>query len=323
MRELRAAVVGVGRLGALHALKYTKLAGVRLCYVVDTDPVRAREIATETGAATLPHHQALAGKVELASVATPGLAHYAIARDLMLAGVDVLLEKPMAATLAEASELAAIAGHCGRILQIGHLERFNPAIVRVRSLLNTPRFIECHRLAPFTERGTDVDVVLDLMIHDLDVVLSVTSAKVSSLEAVGVAILTDRIDVANARIRFADGLIANLNTSRVAPRKERKIRFFQPDAYISLDYGARRIQVYRKDPPPAGGSYPVISAEQIDIDEGDPLRDEIAAFVRSVRTRSTPEVNPASGLRVMELSERIVRAIRDAASEVAAGGWTG
>lgn len=320
MPELRAAVVGVGRLGALHARKYTNLEGVRLCYVADADSERAREIADETGAVALPDHRELAGRVQLASVAVPSLAHYEIARDLMGAGIDVLLEKPMAATLAEARELSSIAHGCGRILQIGHLERFNPAIVRLRHLLKHPRFIECHRLAPFTERGTDVDVILDLMVHDLDVILSVTTASVSSVEAVGVAVLTDRIDVANARIRFADGLIANLNTSRVAPRKERKIRFFQSDAYISLDYEARRIQVYRKEPPPAGAPYPVISAEQIEINEGDPLRDEIAAFVQSVQTRRAPAVDSAAGLRVMELSERIVEAIRDASLNIETGG---
>jgi predicted dehydrogenase len=317
MPELRAAVVGVGRLGALHARKYADHPGVRLCYIVDSDPLRAREIAAETGALPLPDHRALAGRVELASVAAPGLAHHEIARDLMLSGIDVLLEKPMAATVAEARELAAIAEDSGRILQVGHLERFNPAVVRLRPILNRPRFIECHRLAPFTERGTDVDVILDLMVHDLDVVLSVTSAAVSSLEAVGVAILTNRTDVANARIRFADRLIANLNTSRVASRRERKIRFFQPDAYISLDYEARRLQVYRKSPPPAGSNYPVISAEQIEIGEGDPLRDEIAAFVDSVRRRSIPRVSASDGLRVMELSERIITAIHDATSDLA------
>ncbi len=320
MRELRAAVVGVGHLGALHARKYTNLGGVKLSYVTDIDPRRAREIAAETGAVALPDHRSLAGKVELASVAAPSLAHYAIARDLMLAGIDVLLEKPMAATLAQARELAAIASDYGRILQIGHLERFNPAIMRLRPLLKNPRFIECHRLAPFTERGTDVDVILDLMVHDLDVILSVTSAPVSSLEAVGVAVLTDRIDVANARIRFADRLIANLNTSRVAPRKERKIRFFQSDAYISLDYEARRIQLYRKTLPPAGASYPMISAEQIEIDEGDPLRDEIDAFVQCVLTRRSPEVDPAAGLRVIELSERIVEALCHASLDLVADG---
>ncbi len=311
MPELRAAVVGVGRLGLLHARKYARLAGVKLCYVTDVDGHRAHLAAAETGAIALSDYRELAGKVDLASVAAPSLAHYPIASDMMRAGIDLLLEKPMAATLRQARELSAIAHDCGRILQIGHLERFNPAIVRLRSLLNHPRFIECHRLAPFTERGTDVDVILDLMVHDLDVILSVTSASVSSLEAVGVAVLTDRIDVANARVRFADRLIANLNTSRVAPRRERKIRFFQPDAYISLDYEARRIQIYRKEPPPPGAAYPVISAEQIEINEGDALRDEIAAFVHSVRTRRMPEVGPAAGLRVMELSERILEAIRE------------
>jgi predicted dehydrogenase len=319
MRELRAAVVGVGRLGALHARKYVNLEGVRLCYVTDTNLRRACEIAAETGAVALQDHRELEGRIELASVAVPSVAHYAIARDLMRAGIDVLLEKPMAATLAEARELSTIALDCGRILQIGHLERFNPAIVRLRSLLNHPQFIECHRLAPFTERGTDVDVILDLMVHDLDVILSVTTASVSSLEAVGVAVLTDRIDVANARIRFANGLIANLNTSRVAPRRERKIRFFQPDAYISLDYEARRLQVYRKEPPPAGATFPVISAEQIEISEGDPLRDEITAFVQSILTRRIPEVGPAAGLRVMELCERILEGIREASRDIGAG----
>ncbi len=229
----------------------------------------------------------------------------------MEAGIDVLIEKPMAATVAEARELAAIAMRTGRILQVGHLERFNPAIVRLRSILNCPRFIECHRLAPFTERGTDVDVVLDLMVHDLDVILSVTNAAPRSLEAVGVAVLTEQIDVANARIRMADGLIANLNTSRVAPRRERKIRFFQPDAYISLDYEARRIQIYRRSAPAPGSSYPTISAEQIELSEGDALMDEIAAFVASVRTRSAPKVGPADGVRVMELSELIRTSINN------------
>lgn len=306
MNELRAAVVGAGRLGALHARKYAAISGVRLTHVVDTDLARAAAIAAELGAAPLTDYRQLAGAVDLASVAAPGIAHHAIASGLMRAGIDVLLEKPMAATLAEARELKALAELGGRILQIGHLERFNPAIVRLRSILKAPRFVECHRLAPFTERGTDVDVVLDLMVHDLDVILSVTgAAEVVSLEALGVAVLTDQIDVANARIRFDNGLIANLNTSRVAPRRERKIRFFQPDAYISVDYEARRIQVYRKSPAPPGGAFPVISADQIDLADGDPLMDEVAAFVASARTHTAPPVTADDGLRVMELSERI------------------
>jgi predicted dehydrogenase len=306
MAELRAAVIGVGRLGAIHARKYAAMPNLRLTHVVDTDADRAAEIARELGAAALTDHRQLGGQIDLASVAAPGIYHHAIASDLLCAGIDVLVEKPMAATLVQARDLKAIAELGGRVFQIGHLERFNPAIVRLRSILKTPRFVECHRLAPFTERGTDVDVVLDLMVHDLDVILSVTGASEAvAMEALGVAVLTDQIDVANARIRFDNGLIANLNTSRVAPRRERKIRFFQPDAYISVDYEARRIQVYRKSPPPAGAAFPTISAEQIDLDDGDPLMDEIAAFVESVRTRGVPQVTADDGLRVMELSERI------------------
>lgn len=324
MNELRAAVVGAGRLGTLHARKYVAIPGVQLAFIVDSDGERARQLAAETGATALTDHQELAGRADLATVAVPGVAHHAVTRDLLECGIDVLVEKPMAATLAEAHDLAALAARTGRILQVGHLERFNPAIVHLRSILNSPRFIECHRLAPFTERGTDVDVVLDLMVHDLDVVLSVTQARPQSLEAVGVAVLTDQVDVANARIRFADGLIANLNCSRVAPRRERKIRFFQPDAYISLDYEARRIQVYRKTPPPPGSAYPEISAEQIELGDGDPLMDEIAAFIACVRTRSAPSVDAAAGLRVMELSEQIRESIsndgRPASSDPESGG---
>jgi predicted dehydrogenase len=309
MADLRAAVIGVGKLGALHARKYAALDGVRLVAVVDLDAGRARQVAAECKTAALGDYRELAGTVDMVSVATPSLTHHEVAAWMLRAGVDVLLEKPMAASLGEARELAAIAGRHRRILQIGHLERFNPAILHLRSILRAPRFIECHRLAPFTERGTDVDVILDLMTHDLDVILSCTEAEVVAAEAIGVAVLTDRIDVANARLRFSDGMIANLNTSRVAPRRERKIRFFQHDAYLSVDYEARRIQVYRKSPPAPGSPYPVISAEQIELDKGDPLGAEIAAFAESVRTRSAPAVSGSDGLRVMELTERIKSAM--------------
>jgi len=304
-KALRAAVVGAGRLGSLHAQKYAALDGVNLAAIVDVDPDRAALVAQSSGAIALADYRDLAAKVDLASVATPSQTHFAVASWLLEAGIDVLVEKPMTATLIEARELAAIADRNGCILQIGHLERFNPAIVHLRSHLRAPRFIECHRLAPFTERGTDVDVVLDLMTHDLDVIMSLTEARVVGAEAVGVAVLTDTIDVANARLRFSDGMIANLNTSRVAPRRERKIRFFQPDAYISVDYEDRRIQIYRKSPPPPGSVWPIISAEQIELDKGDPLADEIAAFVASVRARTAPVVAAADGLRAMEVIEWI------------------
>jgi predicted dehydrogenase len=308
-RELAAAVVGAGRLGSLHAAKYAATGGLRLKCVVDIDRERASELAAEHGAAALCDFRELRGKVDLASVAVPCVKHHEVAAFLLDAGIDVMLEKPMAASLAEAQDLVALAERTGRILQIGHLERFNPAIARLRSIVRAPRFIECHRLAPFTERGTDVDVILDLMVHDVDIILYLTDAEIVSLEAVGVAVLTDSVDVANARIRFSGGLIANLSASRVAPRRERKIRFFQPDAYISVDYDARRIQIYRKSEPAPGSSFPTISAEQIDLGEGDPLADEIAAFVKSVRTRQTPVVTARDGLRVIEACERICSAM--------------
>lgn len=305
MPELRAAVIGAGRLGTLHAQKYAALDGVKLAFVSDIDPERADKLASQTGAQPLADYRELAGKVDLVTIASPSMTHHEVASAMLSAGIDVLLEKPMAASLAQARQLADLAGQHQRVFQIGHLERFNPAIVRLRPILSGPRFVECDRLAPFTERGTDVDVILDLMVHDLDVILSLTPAEAVSVEAVGVAVLTDSIDVANARIRFKNGLIANISASRVAPRRERKIRFFQPDAYISVDYEARRVQIYRKSPPPPGAKFPVISADQLDLGEGDPLADEVKSFVDAVRTRGTPAVTAADGLRVMELSERI------------------
>ena len=203
MNELRAAVVGAGRLGALHARKYAALAGVRLTHVVDIDArARTRNRASAMAPRRSPTIASSRARSTSASVAAPGSLHHAIASDLLAPGIDVLVEKPMAATSHEARELAALAERSGRILQVGHLERFNPAIVELRPIVRAPRFIECHRLAPFTERGTDVDVILDLMVHDLDVILSLTTAEVAAVEAIGVAVLTDQIDVANARLRF-------------------------------------------------------------------------------------------------------------------------
>ena len=264
--KIPCAVVGVGYLGRFHAQKYAQLPEAHLLAVVDANAGAREAVARETGAEPVADHRELLGRVTAVSVVTPTAAHFRIARDFLEAGAHVLVEKPITETPAQAQELIEVAARHGRILQVGHLERFNPAVMRLRSIVAAPRFVECHRLAPFTERGVDVDVVLDLMVHDLDVIQCVTGAsEVTALEALGVAVLTDQIDVANARIRFANGLIANLNASRVAPRRERKIRFFQPDAYISVDYEARRIQIYRKSPPAPGAAFPTISAEQIDL----------------------------------------------------------
>ncbi len=305
MSEIRAAVVGAGRLGSLHAAKYAALEGVRLAYVVDIDADRAAQVAACWGAAPLTDYRLLKGRIDVATVASPGVTHHEIASHLLRAGCDVLLEKPMATSSAQARSLTEVADLSGQILQVGHLERFNPAVIHLRSLVRAPRFVECHRLAPFSERGTDVDVILDLMVHDLDVILTLAPADAISVEALGVAVLTDQIDIANARLRFNNGLIANLTASRVSARRERKIRLFQPDGYISVDYEARRIQIYKKSAPASGIGFPTLSAEQIDLGDADPLADEVAAFIAAVRTRSTPAVTARDGLRVIELIERV------------------
>ena len=222
--QLRAAVVGVGYLGAFHAEKYANLEGVELVGVADVRSERAQEIAQRLGTRALADYRQLLGQVDCVSVAVPTDAHYDVARDLLEHDVDVLLEKPMTETVAEGKALVDLAADKGRILQIGHLERFNPAIRALSNVLTSPRFIECHRLAPFTERGTEVDVILDLMIHDLDVILSVVDAPLERVEGVGVPVLSETVDIANVRLRFAGGIIANITSSRVALKRERKIR---------------------------------------------------------------------------------------------------
>jgi predicted dehydrogenase len=305
---VRAAVVGVGYLGAFHAEKYASLAGVELVGVVDADAARAAAIAAKVGAPALADVEALIGRVDCASIAVSTPAHHAVAARLLANGVDVLVEKPITATLDEGRALVALAKQHGRILQVGHLERFNPAIRQLTGVLTQPRFIECHRLAPFTERGTEVDVILDLMIHDLDIILSVVHAPLERVEAVGVPVLSERADIANARLRFAGGTIANVTASRVATKRERKIRFFQADTYVSVDYGDRSIRILRRLPAVDGG-LPSIDATEQHFSDADPLFDEIEAFVASVRTRATPLVDGITAVRAMEVAERIRAAL--------------
>lgn len=313
MTELRAAVVGVGHLGRYHAEKYADLPGVRLVAVVDRDPTRAREVADAHGATIVTDHRDLAGRVDCASVAVPTAAHAEIGGDLLTAGIDVLIEKPLASTAAEGGALVAAAAAQGRILQVGHLERFNPALRAAQAVITEPRFLECHRLAPFVERGTDVDVIRDLMIHDLDVIQSFIPSDVESVEAVGVPVLTPRVDIANARLRFANGCIANVTASRVSLKRERMLRLFQPDAYVAIDYDQRRVRIVRREPSAVPGALANIVADERDAGAGDPLRDEIAAFVAAVRDRTAPLVGGREGLRALELAERIAAAIEPTA----------
>lgn len=307
--DLRAAVVGVGHLGRYHADKYAALPGVRLVGVVDRDPARAREVADALGVPVFADHHALVGKIDCASVAVPTAAHAAVGLELLAAGIDVLIEKPLASTAAEGTALVRAADAAGRILQVGHLERFNPALRAAAAVITEPRFLECHRLAPFVDRGTDVDVIRDLMIHDLDVIQSFIPAEVESVEAVGVPVLTPRVDIANARLRFANGCIANVTASRVSMKRERILRLFQPDAYVAIDYDQRRVRIIRRGAPVTPDALPNITAEEHDAGQGDPLRDEIAAFVEAVAHRTTPLVSGREGLRALELAERIAATI--------------
>ena len=298
-----AAVVGVGYLGRFHAEKYAASSKANLVAVVDSDESRAREVGAQLGAEVLTDYRALFGRVQCVSIAVPTRFHYEVARDFIDAGIDVLVEKPLTADIAQARELVAAAQARNVILQVGHLERFNPAIRRLEGVIKEPKFVECHRLAPFVERGTDVDVVLDLMIHDIDVITSLVGSPVERLEAVGVPVLTDKPDIANARIKFVNGCIANVTSSRVSIKRERKIRFFQPDAYISIDYDQRRAQIYYKPEPGAG--WLGIRAENIEIKDGDALADEIDSFVDCVRNRSLPLVGGVEGLRALEIASMI------------------
>ena len=296
-------VVGVGYLGKFHAEKYACSSKAKLIGIVDIDELRVNEIGAALAAPAYTDYRNLFGRVQCVSIAVPTRLHYQVARDFIDAGIDVLVEKPLTASIAEARELVAAAQKKNVLLQVGHLERFNPAIRRLEGVIREPKFVECHRLAPFVERGTDVDVVLDLMIHDIDVIASLVRAPTERVEAVGVPVLTERPDIANARIKFANGCIANITASRVSLKRERKIRFFQPDAYISIDYDQRRAQIFYKPAPGAG--WLDIRTETVEIKEGDALADEIDSFLECVRTRQHPLVGGTEGLRALQIASMI------------------
>lgn len=302
--SLRIAVVGVGHLGRHHARILAALPGVELVAVVDTNRARADEIAASVGTRALYDARDLPGAVDAVTVAVPTAWHLDIARPLLTAGIHVLVEKPMARSLDEADQMIAAARDGGALLGVGHTERFNPAVEAARPLLVDPRFIEVHRLGTFPERSLDIDVVFDLMIHDLDVVLSLVNAPVESIEAVGVPVLTGRVDIANARIRFANGCIANLTASRISRDRVRKIRFFQPLAYVSIDYAAQKVEVWRllKGVGPA----PTIDGGELPVTSDEPLKRELADFADAIRNRRAPYVDGAQGRRALAVAQQIV-----------------
>lgn len=312
-KAIRVAVVGCGEFGRNHARVYKEMESAELVGVFDADAARASAFANEFGAQSFSTLDELHGKVDAASVAVPTIAHAEVGCRLLEQGIDVLVEKPMAATLAEADKLVDAARRSLRILQIGHVERFNPAVLAVEPIVNRPLFFEVHRLGVFTPRSLDVDVIYDLMIHDLDILLALVGEPVTEVKAVGIPVLTDKVDIAHARLEFEGGAVANVTASRVSTERVRKVRFFQQHEYISLDYARRdalRVRVNRPGPEPDFGF------EKLESPSVEPLRAELEAFLDAVRTRKPPKTNGESGRASLELAARVMKSIQEHAERV-------
>jgi len=302
VNPLRVAVIGVGALGKHHARILASLPGVSLAAVVDINRARAEEIAAAHGTRPLFDAGQLDGQIDAVTIAVPTELHARIARPFLEAGIPALVEKPIARTVEEADAMIAAAGR-GAVLAVGHTERFNPAVAAARKVLVDPRFIEVHRLGAFPERSLDIDVVFDLMIHDLDIALSLVPSEVETIEAVGVPVLTGRVDIANARLRFANGCIANITASRISRDRVRKIRFFQPSAYVSIDYAAQKLEVWRL--VKGNGPMPTIEGGEVEVPVEEPLKRELEDFVQAVTTRRPPLVTGEQGRRALALAQQI------------------
>ena len=312
-RKIRVAVAGCGEFGRNHVRVYREMESVELAGVFDQSAERAEKVAQEFQTRAFQSIGELRGAVDAASVAVPTIAHRETGCELMEMGIDVLVEKPMARTVAEADALIAIAKQNSRILQVGHVERFNPAVLAVEPVVNRPLFFEVHRLGVFTARSLDVDVIYDLMIHDLDILLALVKEPVEEVRAVGIPVLTDKVDIAHARLEFAGGAVANVTASRVSTERVRKMRFFQQHEYISLDYGRRdalRVGVKRPGPQPEFGF------EKLPAPEMEPLRAELEAFVEAVKTREPPKTDGAAGRAALELAGRVMESIREHSARV-------
>ena len=309
MEKLKVGVVGVGYFGQFHAEKYSKIKEVELVGVVDADPSRVRETAKRYRTQPFEHHTDLFKKVQAVSIAVPTPFHYSVTKDFFLQGIDVLLEKPISKTLEEADEMIALAESRNLVFQLGHLERFNGALSGVAGRVRDPRFIESHRLGPFTGRGGEVNVVLDLMIHDIDILLSLVRSKVQQLQAAGVSILTQYPDIANAHIEFENGCTASLTASRVSADRVRKTRIFQPDGILSVDYQSQELFFSRKGLPFGKDKMPEMATEQIPVQKNDPLEAEIRSFLQCVRNRNNPRVSGLDGRRALDLALQIIQKI--------------
>jgi len=317
-KKIRVAVVGTGEFGRNHARVYRELDGVELVGVFDENPERAATVAAEFQTLVLTRLEELPRRADAASVAVPTVAHAEVGCRLLQMGLDVLVEKPMAVNLSEADALLHAAKKNGRILQVGHVERFNPAVIAVEPILNRPLFFEVHRLGVFTPRSLDVDVIYDLMIHDLDILLAMVNEPVVEVKAVGIPVLTEKVDIAHARLEFAGGAVANVTASRVSTERVRKMRFFQQHEYISLDYARRdalRIGVKKPGPQPEFGF------EKLNAPAVEPLHAELEAFVAASRSRREPRTNGAAGRAALELASRVMASIQEHAARVQIGSF--
>jgi predicted dehydrogenase len=308
--KLRTAVIGVGHLGREHARVYAALDGAELVAVCDINEATGREIAARHGVKFTPDFRDLFGQVDAVSVATPTISHHAITCACLEAGLQVLVEKPIARSLEEADEMIALASARGLTLQVGHIERFNPAFRALQAQISRPRFFEAHRMGIFTPRSLDIDVVMDLMVHELDIIATLVPSEIVKLEAVGIPILTQKIDLANARLEFADGCVANITASRVSGERLRKLRLFQPNEYYSLDYAEQQVAMCRLVPPSNSTARPEIVARLLEIVKREPLLAEIEAFIMAAQDGHAPSVGGADGRRALALALQVLDKIR-------------
>ncbi len=310
---MRVGVIGVGSLGQHHARVYTELPGAVLVGVADADAARAGEIAGRHRVAAFGDYRDLLKEIQAVSIVVPTSLHYAVARDCLEAGVHVLVEKPIAATPDQAREMVALARSNKLVMQVGHIERFNPAVRAASGFIDSPKFVEVTRIAPYAARGTDVPVVLDLMIHDIDIILSFVRSDLEAVSAIGFSLVSDKEDIANARLEFADGCVANVTSSRISIKRERKIRFFQRNAYINIDYMKPEARIYTLKGEPRGALdlAKMVEIKEPRLDRVEPLKAELESFVNCVKGGKDPLVTGEDGLRALEVAGRILEAMSE------------
>ena len=311
MKKLRVGVIGVGYLGQFHAEKYARMNDVELVGVVDIDKNRADTVAERVNTTSYTDYKSLFGNVDAVSIAAPTSVHFVIARDFLKKNIDILIEKPITETTEEADELIHLAKSRDLIIQVGHLERFNPAIVALKDIVKKPMFIESHRLSIFQGRCTDVSVVLDLMIHDIDLILNFVRSKIRAVYASGVPVVSEHVDIANARLEFENGCVANVTASRISTKNERKIRLFQRDAYVSVDFSKKEITAIQQTGSVDCGLIPGMDVKQMSFETGDALENELKSFSNAVIHRETPEVTAQMGRDALEIALDIMGQIKE------------